>query len=129
VRGLVRRVHAGHCHHARDRLSRDRRLARLARFVAQQPVDPFFGEPTLPAPHHRPADAELSGHTLHGIALAAGKHDGRALDVFCLPIAAGDNRLKLRPIRYVHDYADRLCHATRIAQAVQPVNRLNASEH
>src|SRR5262249_60780812 len=36
-----------------DGRSRQRRLAGLARLVAQQPVDALRHEPLLPSPHHR----------------------------------------------------------------------------
>ena len=39
-----------------------RRLARLAGRVAQQAVDPGFGEALLPAPHRRPADPGAPRH-------------------------------------------------------------------
>ena len=58
VRGLVRRFGARQRHHPRRGFRRDRRLARLAGLVAQQPLDPRFGKASLPAPHRRPADAD-----------------------------------------------------------------------
>jgi hypothetical protein len=43
----------------------DRRLAGLAGLVAQQTLDPRFGEAVLPTPHHRPADADALSNPLN----------------------------------------------------------------
>ena len=102
MRRLVRRVGAGQRHHARHRLGRDRRLAGLARLVAQQTVHALFGEALLPPPHHRPADADLRRDLLHRAAACRGEHDPRPLDVFARPVAIGRDRLQPLPVQRAH---------------------------
>jgi hypothetical protein len=43
----------------------DRRLAGLAGLVAQQTLNPRFGEAVLPTPRHRPADADALSNPLN----------------------------------------------------------------
>ena len=57
--GLTRRWAAGQRHHARHRLGRDRWLAGLAGFVAQQPVRALLGKAPLRDVMRRLADTNL----------------------------------------------------------------------
>ena len=129
VRRLMRRIGTGQRHHARDRLCSDRRLAGLARLVAQQAVDACFGETLLPAPDHRTADAELRGHALYRIARYRRQYDARTLSMLLRPIAIRRDRFQAGSIRWDHDHADCLCHATKVAHQSAIVNRVNGSEH
>ncbi len=80
------RVGAGKRHHTRHRLGGDRRLAGLACLVAKQTVHAHFGKTLLPAPDHRPADAEVRRHPLHRIARRGEYYPG-AFDVLLRPVA------------------------------------------
>ena len=49
--------------------------------VAQQTLNAFLGEALLPAPHHRPADADPLGNLQHRQALGGQQDDLRPLNV------------------------------------------------
>jgi hypothetical protein len=61
---LVRRLGARQRHDLRRGFRRDRRLAGLARLVAQQTLNPALGKALLPPPYRRPADADTLRHPL-----------------------------------------------------------------
>ena len=84
---LMRRFGASQRHQLGRLIGRDRRLAGLAGFVAQQALNARFGEAPLPAPHRRPAAADALGNPLCRPAIGRGEHDARPLHVF-LPLVA-----------------------------------------
>ena len=129
VRGLLRRRSAGQRHHAGHGRGRDRRLAGLARLVAQQPGHACFGKALLPAPDHRPADAHLPRDPLNRATADAGQYDPRSLDVLALPVAVRGDRLEPLSVQRAHQHAYCLCHPRRFACPLTRVNRQNASEH
>ena len=79
--------------------SRQRRLARFARLVAQEPIDTLGHEPRLPGPHHRLGLAG-SAHDLSGAAPVRGRKDDLGTPNMLLRRAAiQDHRLKSTAIR------------------------------
>src|SRR6516162_1487980 len=136
VGGFVRRLGAGHRHHARRGFRRDRRLAGLAGLVAQQPVDPALGKALLPSPHRRPADADALRHLLRRVPICRGEDNLRPLDVFARPVSVGRDRRQLLALRSAQYHTYLLCHGpcppspwTNIAHPDGFVNLLNESEH
>ena len=111
VRGFARRFRARQCEDLRHRLRRQRRLARLARLVAQQAVHPRFREPLLPAPHRRPADPDLAGHREHGQPLRRQQNNPCPLNVLLRTVPIADDGGQSRPVLGSNDDADGLCHA------------------
>lgn len=99
VRGLTRRFATGERHHAFHRFGGDRRLARLPRLVAQQPVRTLLGKTLLPAPHHRTADAELRRNALHRATFRRRQDHLRPRNVFALTIAVSHDRCQPLAIR------------------------------
>jgi len=107
---LVRRLGAGQGHHPRPRFLGDRRLAGLARPVAQQTVNPALGKALLPPPHRWPADADALRHLLHRAPIRRGEHNARPLDVLARPVAVGRDRRQLFALSRVQHHTDLLCH-------------------
>ena len=126
---LAGRIAAGQRHHARHRLGGNRRLAGLARLVAQQPFRAFLSKPLLSAPDHRTADAEGAGRVLHCPPFSRCEHHLCPLHVLAGAVPIRDDRRKALAIRRAEQNANRLCHGTRLAQTPDNVNRQNASEH
>ena len=129
VRRFVRRLAAGQRHHARHGLGRDRRLAGLARLVAQQAVDALLGEALLPAPDHRPADADLRCDLLHRPAACRGENDLRPFDMLALPVAIRRDRLQPLPVQRAHTTRILSVPSAQIRTPHHVVNQQNASEH
>jgi len=77
---------------------RQRRLAGLARLVAQQPVDAFPHEALLPPPDHRLGQARAA-HDLGGPAAVGGGDDHPRPGGVLLPrVAIGDDRFEANSI-------------------------------
>ena len=68
------RESGGQSHQLGRLIGRDRRLAGLAGFVAQEPLNARFGEVLLPAPHGGPAEADARPRHLF-LPLVAVAHD------------------------------------------------------
>jgi hypothetical protein len=126
---LVRRHGAGQRHHLGRFFGRDRRLARLAGPVAQQTLNPRFGEALLPTPHCRPADTDALGNPLRRSAVGRSQHDPRPLAVLLRPVAVRHSRLQPIPVQIVDNHTYRLSHKASIAQSRSLMNLMNASEH
>jgi hypothetical protein len=126
---LARRLGAGQRHHLGRLVGRDRGLAGLAGVVAQQTLDPGFGEALLPAPRRRPADADALGNPLRRSSIGRGEHNPRPLDMLTPPIAVGHDHLQPFPVRSTDDHTYGLSHTPRIAHSAALVNLMNASAH
>jgi hypothetical protein len=70
-------------------IGRDRRLAGLAGFVAQQARNARLGEALLPAPHGGPTEADALGNPLCRPPIGRGEHGARPLHVFLPLVAVG----------------------------------------
>ena len=92
--GLARR----RAERARDQLRDhgvwDRRFARLARFVVQQPIDPGVHKAALPAPHAGLGDPRPAHDLRRAAAFARGEDDLRPPDMLLGAVAVGDDRLQ-----------------------------------
>ena len=115
--------------HPLHRGRRQRRLAGLARLVAQQPVDALRHEALLPAPDHRLGLAG-SPHDLGGAAaVGGGQDDFGAPDMLLRRVAIGDDRLKPTAI-FRRDVDDNPCsHAESLNCFGRFGNRPNESDH
>jgi hypothetical protein len=114
-------------HDLPHRRLRQRLLARWPRLVAQQAVNPGFGEPSLPAPHRR---LRLPGplHDLHGARAPSAARSGLGEHAF----AAYSDPLSLctaNPILRRKLDGNPRSHRPRFAQIVLPGNPLFRSEH
>jgi len=78
---------------ARRRPWRSRRPG-LARFVAKQAVDSFFGKAPLPAPYRRTTDAGAARHFRHRQSIDGEEYDFRALHVLEGVVAIADYPLE-----------------------------------
>jgi hypothetical protein len=107
----------------------DTHHVRLAGPVAQQTLDPRFGEALLPAPHRRPADTDALGNPLRRFAVGRSQHDRRPLAMLLRPAAVRHNRLQPNPVQIVDNHTYRLSHKPSIAQSRALVILMNASEH
>ncbi len=129
VRRLARRRAAGQRDNAGHRRGRDRWLAGLAGLVAQQAVNASLGEALLPAPDAGAGDAARRCDPLHRAARGGRQDNPGAPDVLARSIAVGDDRFGTPPLDPVHDHANCLGHAGRLARPRPHVNHQNASEH
>ncbi len=129
VGGFAGRLGAGHRHHPRDRLVRQRRRSRWPGLVTQQTAHALLGEPALPAPHRRPAYTGAPRHLGNRQPVRREQHDPRPLHVLVAAIAIPDDGLEPGPIVMPHDHRNILCHAPSLAQAPQDVNPLSQSVH
>jgi hypothetical protein len=127
--GFAGRLGTSHRHHSRDRVGRQRCRSRRPRLVAQQAVHALLGEPPLPAPHRRPADAGAPGHLRHRQPLRRQQHDPCPLHVLVAVVAIPDDCLEPGPIVVAHDHRNLLCHVPSLPQAAARVNPLSQSMH
>jgi hypothetical protein len=127
--GFAGRLGAGHRHHPRDRLVRQRWRSRRPALVAQQAARALLGEPALPTPHRRPAHPRLPGHLRNRQPIPRQQHDLRPLYVLTALVAVSDDRLEQRPILVADDQRNFLCHSPNLAQAPNNVNLLSQSMH
>jgi hypothetical protein len=98
VRRLAGRISQRQVDHALDHLSGQRRLAGLARLVAQQPVDALLHEAFLPPPDHRLGQARAA-HDLGGPASVGRGDDHTGAGRVLLPGAAiRDDRFEANTI-------------------------------
>ena len=86
------------------------RLAGLAGLVAQQAVDPRFGEALLPAPHRRPAGPGPPGHLRDLEPVGRVQDDPRPRHMLLRPVAIGQDRRQPLTILSRDKGTDRLCH-------------------
>ena len=126
---LAGRLGAGQGHDPPHGPVAQRRLARLAAGVAQQPLDPSFGEPPLPAPHRRPADSSPLGHSRDRQPLGRCQDDPSPRHVLLGAITIGDDRLQTSTILDRDQRTDDLSHEPNVAHPPALVNRLFASVH
>ena len=91
---FARRLGAGQRHHPAHAGLRDRRLARLAGLVAQQPVHAGLGVALLPAPDRRAADLRPPRHDRDVEPLRRVQDDPSAFDMLLRSIAIRHDRLE-----------------------------------
>ena len=127
--GLPRRLAAGKrqdlCYGPRG----ERRLAGLARFVVQKPVNAFLGETLLPAPHRRAAHLGPASHIDGRQPVRRKDDDLRPLNVLLWAVAIADDRRQSRAVLGAKQNTDSLSHAARIAYFTLSVNLTIASVH
>jgi hypothetical protein len=116
MRDTRRCLATGQRHDTRHCSGRDRRLARIARLVAQPSIRPRFGETLLLAPNHRPTDIHPSRHLLHRPTIRRSKNDLRTLDMLAWQVAIRSNRLKSPSVRRAQPNAYCLCHPRSFAR-------------
>ena len=116
MRDTRRCLATGQRHDTRHCSGRDRRLARIARLVAQPSIRPRFGETLLLAPNHRPTDIHPSRHSLHRPTIRRSKNDLRTLDMLAWQVAIRSNRLKSPSVRRAQPNAYCLCHPRSFAR-------------
>src|SRR6266567_2357448 len=104
-------------------------FARLARLIAQQPVDTLLGEALLPSPYRRTADGSLARHRQHRQAVARQENDPSPLNVFLRPVSITGDRGQSQAILIAKKDTDGLCHAPRFAWFEAAVNPMFASMH
>ena len=124
----MRRFGARQRHQLGRLIGRDRRLAGLAGFVAQQALNACFGEALLPAPHRRPAYPDALGNLQRRSSIGRGEHDASPLHVFLPLVAVSHDRFQPFPVYRADDHAYTLSHEPRIAH-FWLVNLLNDSKH
>jgi hypothetical protein len=111
VRRLARRVRERQRHHPLGDFRAERGNARGPCLVAQQPLEPFLGEPLLPAPH---AGLGLAGspHDLHGAVAVGAQQDDPGAPGMLLPrIAVVDERRQPLAIGRRNPEGDSCTHA------------------
>ena len=123
------RLSARQCQDLGDRLGRKGRFARLASFVAQQPIHALLGEALLPAPHVRPAQAAATRHLQDGQSLRRQKNDPSPQNMLLRAVAVADNGGQAPTIVGLKQDAHSLCHAPRIAWITALVNPPIKSVH
>ena len=129
VRGVARRFRARQRQHLRHGFQRQRRLARLARLVAQQPIHALIGIALLPTPHRRSAGAAAAGNLQDWQSVGGMKNDPSPLHVFLRLVAISDQHRQPRAIFRRKDDADSLSHKRSIARFANAVNLMFASVH
>jgi Domain of unknown function (DUF4062) len=105
------------------------RLAGLAGGIAQQAIDPGFGEPPLPAPDRRPADAGAPADRGHVQPVGRAENDPSPRHVLLSAVAIGDDRLQTSTIFSRDQGTDCLSHGPSMTHLLGPVNPLFASAH
>ena len=94
VGGLARRRAERALDQLRDHELWDRRFARLARFVVQQPIDPGFHEAALPAPHAGLGNPGPAHDLRRAAAFGCGEDDLRPPDMLLGAVAVEYDRLQ-----------------------------------
>jgi hypothetical protein len=95
--------------------------------VAQQTLNAFLGEALLPAPHHRPADADPLGNLQQ--ALGGQQDDLRPLNVLHRTPSVRDDPLQIRVMLSREEKRDSPSHSSRLARLCASVNPPFASVH
>ena len=98
VRPLPRRRIERQCDNPRHDLVRQRLDARGPRLVARQPLEPFVGEPFLPAPDASFRRARPAHDFVRANAIGRQKHDLAPPDVLLRGVAIPDQSQKPEPI-------------------------------
>jgi hypothetical protein len=129
VGGFAGRLGAGQGHDPTHGLIAQGRLAGLAAGIAQQPLDPGFGEAPLPAPDRRPADSGAPGDLRNLQPAGGAQNDPSARHVLLRAVAIGDDRLQTSTILGRDQRTDDLRHMPSIAHPPRLVNPLFASVH
>jgi hypothetical protein len=88
-----------------------------------RPSTPLFRKALLPAPDHRPADANLRRDLLHRAAADRGENDLRPFDVLALSVAVRLDCLQPLSVQRADHHAYRLCHPARFARQHSLANR------
>ena len=124
VRGLARRRSQRQIDHPLNGFARQRRLAGLARLVAQQPCNALRHEPCLPSPHHRLGLARTP-HDLGGTAaIRRGEDDMGTPYVLLRRAAIGNNRLKPTAVRS-RDLDNNSCSHAKSFDLLRPIWELS----
>jgi hypothetical protein len=104
------RFSAGQGDDPRDDGSGDRRRPGLARFVAKQAVDAFFGKAPLPAPYRRATNAGAARHFRHWQSVDGEEYDFRGLHVLEAVVAIADYPLEAFDVDGAREDANGLGH-------------------
>ena len=129
VRGFSRRRASDQVNNLLDSRGRQRRLAGLARLVAQQAINALLHEPLLPSPYHRLGFARPAHDFGGAAAIGRGKDNLGAPHMFLRRAAIPDDSLKSMAISSddVHDNSG--SHAESLNRFVRVGNRPNESDH
>jgi hypothetical protein len=127
VGGLTRRRGAGQRDHVVDRGVAERRLAGLARGIAQQPLDASRYEALLPAPYRGPADPGVLGDASDRQPLGRAQDDPRPCHMLLGAVAIGHDRLQTSTVLSRDQRTYYLSHEPSIAHPSAFVNPLFAS--
>jgi len=129
VRGLTGRRPKRQIDNALHDLRRQRRLARLARLVAKQPLDTLLHEALLPAPDHR-LGTPRAAHDLEGAAaIGSGEDDVGTPHMFLRRATIRNDRLKPTAMFRRDVDCDPCSHAESLNCFGQFGNRPNESDH
>ena len=128
VRRLARRLAGrGQRHHPGRDLGAQRRYARGAGLVPQQPFDPRHHEPLLPAPGRYLAHPGLS-HDLHrAVTSSRQQHDPRPPDVLLRAVPIGHHRLETDSVGGTHFDDDPFAHPPKLRSG--PTERTSNRTH
>jgi hypothetical protein len=129
VGGFAGRLGAGQGHHLAHRGIAQRRLARLARGIAQEALDPGLGVAPLPAPYRRPADPGAPGRRGDTQPLGRAQEDPSPRHVLLGAVAIGHDRLQTSTILGRHQGTDDLRHGPSMPHLSALMNPMNASVH
>jgi len=110
VGGFVRRLGAGQRHRLCLDFGRDRHLAGLTGFIAQQTVNPTLGKALQPSSHGRPAKADALRHQTRRVPIRRSEHNARTLDMLARTVTVGNDRCQPLSLRVTQLYAYWLCH-------------------
>jgi hypothetical protein len=90
--------------------------------VAQQTPKAFLGKALLPAPHHRPIDANPIDNLKHRWALGGQQDDLRPLNMLPRAPSVFDDPFQVRAILSRQEKRDGLSHSSRLARPCPSVN-------
>jgi hypothetical protein len=108
---LAGRLGAGQPDHPVHQGLTQRRLARLAGRVAQQALDPGFGEAALPTPDRRPAHVRAPGDLGNRQPRRRSQDDPSPRHMLLRTVSIGYDRLQTSAIRSRNPRADKMSHA------------------
>ena len=129
VRGFAGRVGQRQVDHALDGRGGQRRLAGLARLVAQQAIDAFLHEALLPPPDHRLGQPRAA-HDLGGPASVGGGDDHPSAGRVLLPgVAIRDDRFEANAILRSDRDDDACSHPSSLNRSTRSGNPLNGAVH